>query len=184
MRAFIAIELPVPVKEALEALINRLRQSGAKASWVKPGNIHLTLRFLGELPETDVNRLGERLALAYQGVSPFELSVAGVGAFPNLRKPSVVWTGVAPLEGPLARAQAIAENAAVEIGLPPEQKPFRPHLTVARIRDARRLGDLRARLAREQGFQGGAFQVDSVSLFSSQLTPQGPIHRQVREFRL
>ena len=184
MRAFIAIELPDEVKGALRGLTQRLRTTGAKASWVRPENMHLTLRFLGEATEETVNRIAERLALAYQDVTPFTVTVTGTGAFPNLRKPRVVWAGVAPLEGGLEAAQAVAEAAAAAVGLPPETKRFRPHLTLARIRDGRVLGALPAGLAREKDFAAGAFTVASVSLLSSQLTPSGPIHRRVREFFL
>ena len=184
VRTFVAIELPVEVKQALEALSGRLRRSGAKATWVRVDNIHLTLRFLGDVSECDVNRLGERLALAYQEEEPFVLTVAGTGAFPNSRKPSVIWAGVSPLDGGLARAQTIAEDAAAAIGLDAEARAFRPHLTVARIRDSRAIGELPAHLEQERDFFGGEFRVTAVSLFSSQLTPKGPIYRCLREFGL
>lgn len=184
MRTFIAIELPDPIREALGHLSRRMRNTGANASWVRPENIHLTLRFLGEISEHDVNRIGERLALDYQAIDPFTLTISGTGVFPNPRKPSVIWVGAEPLEGPLATTQAIAESAAQAIGLPPETKPFRPHLTLARLRDPRQAGTLPQTLEQEAGFNAGAFQVHSVALFSSQLTPKGPIYRRLREFAL
>jgi len=184
VRTFIAIELPKAVKEALGALSNRLRRSGAKATWVQPENVHLTLRFLGDVSESVVNKLGERLAVAYQDLEPFTLSMARTGAFPNLRRPRVIWVGVGPLEGGLAEAQAIAEEAAVWVGLAPEKRRFQPHLTVARIRDARELGGLPMCLAQEADFAGGEFVVENVSLFSSRLTPNGPVYRRLKEFCL
>ncbi len=182
MRAFIAITLPEPVKEAIDELGQRLRRSRAKASWVRPDSMHLTLRFLGDVPEAELNRLGERLTLAYRDVASFRLAVVKTGVFPNMRRPKVVWVGVEPLEGGLQSVWKIAESAAVDSGLKPEKRRFRPHLTVARIRDERKLGTLPELLGEEHRFSGGEFEVARVSLFSSRLTPKGPIYRQLREF--
>lgn len=184
MRTFIAIELPPAIGSALAALIERLRRSGVRAAWVRPENIHLTLRFLGEIDEASANRLGERLALSYQDVKPFHLFVRGAGVFPNLRRPAVLWAGVEPLEGGLRQVQSIAESGAAFIGLAAEARLFNPHLTIARIRDPREAGSLDEYIASERGFDGGAFHVAGVSLFSSQLTPKGPVYRRLREFRL
>lgn len=184
MRAFIAIELPGDVKAALEALSGRLRGCGAKASWVRPGNMHLTLRFLGDIDSDTVHALAARLQPAYAALPAFTMHVAGVGAFPNTRKPAVAWAGAGPIEGGLAEAQRAAEAAAVAVGLTPDAKAFRPHLTVARIRDKRRIGSLPQALEREEDFHGGAFDVTHVSLFSSELRPQGPWYRRLEEFPL
>ncbi|HPG69107.1 MAG TPA: RNA 2',3'-cyclic phosphodiesterase [Candidatus Hydrogenedentes bacterium] len=184
MRSFIAIELPDSVRDLLAALVARLRQSGAKASWVKAENAHLTLRFLGDVAEHDLNRLAEWLTLAYRECPPFSLGIAGTGAFPSIRRPEVVWVGVAPVEEPLLKVQAFAERGAVHIGLTPETRVYRPHLTVARIRDRHRTGRLPSMLEEEQAFSAGEFEVGHVSLFHSQLTPSGPIYRKLREFPL
>lgn len=183
MRTFIAIELPDAVKDALRSLIDRLGRSRAHASWTKPERMHLTLRFLGDVPDEDIRRLAGFLTSRYAGGDTFELRVQGVGAFPNARKPSVVWAGVTPLEGALARVQAIAEDGARSIGLKPEKRPFRPHLTLARVRDVRQAGDLPKRLGAERDFEAGSFSVSSVSLFSSELTRSGPIYERIEEFR-
>ena len=182
MRTFVAIELPESVKEALHALSGRLRESGGRVSWVKPENMHLTLRFLGEVDDEHVERLSAILADAYRGSAAFPLAVRGTGAFPNPRRPDVIWVGAEPLEGALAEVQAAAESAARAIGLPPDDKIFRAHLTLARIRDRRAAKPLMECLEMERDFAGGEFTVGSVSLFSSELTPHGPIYRRLREF--
>lgn len=183
MRSFIAIELPEAIQELLSELSARLRESGANASWVRPGNIHLTLRFLGEVDEDGLDRLAEVLSERYTSVSPFPLSVRGIGAFPNLRRPSVIWAGVGPVEGALTEVQAAAEAAAQAIGLPEESKSFHPHLTLARLRLPRGIEPLLARLQDEKDFSGGDFIANAVSLFSSELTPRGSIYRRLKEFR-
>jgi len=182
VRSFIAIELPEAVRESLSRLSARLRESGVNASWVRPSNIHLTLRFLGEVDEEGLDRLTRILTEHYASVSPFPLSVRGTGAFPNLRRPSVIWAGVEPAEGALTEVQATAEAAAQAIGLPEESKSFHPHLTLARIRVPRGIEPLLARLQDEKDFSGGDFTANAVSLFSSELTPRGPIYRCLKEF--
>ncbi|NIA13087.1 MAG: RNA 2',3'-cyclic phosphodiesterase [Nitrospiraceae bacterium] len=182
MRIFIAVELPKPVKQALQELSGRLRAKSERVSWVHPDRMHLTLRFLGDVGPEPLDALRERLRPAYAGRAPFTLCVEGAGVFPNRRRPSVVWAGIGPVEGPLAKIQAEAEDAARAIGLPAEKRAFRPHLTLARIRDPRAGAPLLARLDREPAFRAGEFLVDAVSLFSSELTRQGPIYRRVEEF--
>jgi 2'-5' RNA ligase len=179
---FVAIEVPEAVRQAVWALSNRLHKSGVRASWVKPEAMHLTLRFLGEVSAEDAERLGQFLAESYQDNSSFTLFVRGTGAFPNIRHPSVVWAGLEPLEGALAHVQQVAEDAAQRLGLAPERKRFHPHLTLARIRDAREAQALTPYLAREKDFELEAFAATGVTLFLSQLTPSGPIYSRLREF--
>ena len=181
MRAFFAIELDGAARAALTALIDRLRQSGARASWVKPPALHLTLRFLGEVNEDDAQRAADVMAKEVQGTPPFTCHIRGTGAFPSVRRPSVVWAGVEPAESPLLDVQAASERAAQAIQLPPERKPFHPHITLARIREPRRAEPLIPLLQREGSFDGGAITVQHVTLFSSRLTPQGAVYTAVRE---
>ncbi len=184
MRSFIAIEVPDNIKTAIEELSGRLRASGTKASWVKPDNIHLTLRFLGSIEERRVNLISERLNIEYRDVAPFTLRVSGVRTFPNVHKPSVVWVGLEPAEGPLAVTQEIAETAAIATGFPRETKPFRAHMTVARIRNKLKLGNLIEALESEKDFSTEPFTVDTVALFSSDLTRNGSIYTKLGEFQL
>ncbi|MCX5772628.1 MAG: RNA 2',3'-cyclic phosphodiesterase [Candidatus Hydrogenedentes bacterium] len=183
MRAFIAVELPEVVHVALEDLKVRLREAGVRASWVNGGNIHLTLRFLGEIEEDQAGRLIDMLESEYVSVRRFVLEVRGVGAFPNARRPSVLWAGCEPAEGPLERVQRAAETAARAVGLAPEAKAFRPHLTVARVKDWRAAGPVSEALDREQGFTAGEFEAAGVALFRSRLMPSGAVYERLKEFR-
>lgn len=184
MRAFIAIELPEAVKESLLSIRERLRRSGAKASWVHPENMHLTLRFLGEADQAAIEKISSVLEEAYQTCGPLTLAVQGLGGFPNRRKPSVVWAGMEVCSGDLAIIQAHAERAARAAGFPPEEKAFHPHITLARIRDHRAVGRLPETLEAGQSYYGGEFAAANVSLFSSELRPGGPVYRRLREFSL
>jgi 2'-5' RNA ligase len=176
--------LPEAILQSLASLRERLRKSGARASWVKDGNMHLTLRFLGEVSTEQLTALTKHLAEVYRDCEAAPLSVSGVGAFPNVRRPSVVWVGMQPVEGPLAALQSHAEQAAHAIGLAPESKSFHPHVTLARIRDDRNLGNLPGALADAREYHAGDFTAEHVALFSSELKPGGPIYRRLEEFRL
>ncbi len=184
MRAFIAIEMPETVRESLGALRERFRRSGARASWVQTANMHLTLRFLGDVARDDLSTLSAGLREACCGCAPLRLGVRGAGAFPSLRRPSVVWAGLKTLSGDLGAVQRCAEAAARAIGLPPETKPFHPHVTLARIRDTRQLGTLPDDLDAARDFDGGDFTAAHVSLFSSELKPGGAVYRCLQEFVL
>jgi len=183
MRCFIAIELPAAIHEALEDAKMRLRAAHVKASWVKPGNVHLTLRFLGEIEEVQAARIAVTLEEDYEAVPPFRLRVQGLGAFPTARRPSVLWAGCGPLDTGLSDVQQKAEAAARAVGLDAETKAFRPHLTLARIRDRRSAGPVAAALERQRGFDGGEFEVSAVALFESRLSPAGAEYTRLKEFR-
>lgn len=184
MRAFIAIELPDDVKDILVALVERLRRTDVRASWVKRHAMHLTLRFLGDIDEPRVSDIEKGLDAGLEAFPPsFELRVKNVGCFPNVARPSVVWAGVHPIEGPLMSAFRACEAAARSAGLPAERKPFRPHLTVARLKHPSDGTQLRACLEQEASLESDSFRVRGVILVRSQLTPRGPIHTPLREFR-
>ena len=183
MRVFVAIELPEDAKRALGDLIDRLRASGATATWVNAETMHLTLRFLGEIDDAQLALYRTRLAEAYLETRAFSLTVEGVSAFPNLRRPSVFWAGVTT-DGPeLAYVQEAAERAAQAIGLEPEPKAFHPHVTLARVKEREQGARLAARVPAEEAFAAGEFAVAAVTLFQSRLTPQGPVHTPIQEYR-
>lgn len=176
MRAFIAIELPEAVRLELAELRARLKGSGIRARWTAPQSMHLTLRFLGEVTEAQAEAIQARLSQCYAAESQFTLVVAGVGAFPNTGRPSVVWAGVTSSDGDLERVQAAAEAVCRGIGLEPETRAYHPHITLGRLREPRNGGPLSEVLAREADFEGGAFTATGATLFESALSPEGAVH--------
>jgi 2'-5' RNA ligase len=182
MRTFIAIELPDHVKKSMGQLSERLKNAKVAASWTRPEQIHLTLRFLGDVDEPRIEILTGMLREEYKGLKPFKLFVAGAGAFPNAHRPNVIWAGLRGVPEALQQAQSIAETAARAIGLPPENRPFKPHLTLARVREPSSAGSLAGFLEKERDFDAGGFNVGSVTLFSSQLSPKGATHTRIEEF--
>ena len=184
MRTFIAIELPEAVRKKLVGLIAALRRGSVRASWVRSDHMHLTLRFLGEITDDHLEVINPALLEACVNTPSFALGVHGLGAFPNLRRPSVLWVGVGPLQPALADLQRASEAAARSAGLASETKPFHPHVTLARIKDPRSAGGLTGEVEAQRDFGAGAFDVTHVSLFSSELTPRGPIYTRIQEYPL
>lgn len=184
MRRFLAIELPEPVRDALAGLRTRLRAAGGNASWPRPENLHLTLRFLGDITDEQAEDCRTALRTALAGLARPRLTVAGVGAFPNLRRPSVIWAGVQTEEEALAVIQGRCEAAARALGLDAETKPFRAHITLARVKPGPVPGALVRAIEAAAGFAGGEFTARGVALFSSVLRPQGAVYTRIEEFPL
>lgn len=163
------------IRAALGPLASQLR-------WVPAGALHLTLRFLGEVTPSDVERAADAARVAAAAVSPFSITLAGGGAFPSLREPRVLWVGVADGAALLAALARALEAALVVRGFVPEGRPFQPHLTVARARSAGRLPDLRARVS-ELGWPHrpviGIQRVDAVVVIESTLHASGSAYRDI-----
>jgi RNA 2',3'-cyclic 3'-phosphodiesterase len=142
---FTAIDLPDEVRDNLRSLLGRLKPL-AHINWSPVANLHITTKFIGEWPEARLEEMKQALAAVPRG-GAIEISVRGLGWFPNDRRPRVFWAGVAGGE-PLAKLAAATEQAAAALGVPVEDRPFAPHLTLARIREAVPLDALRAALAK------------------------------------
>lgn len=150
---------------------------------VKTEQLHLTLRFLGDTEERLVDDLEGLMDRSVEDISPFRLTFQGVGAFPNAKKPRVIWIGLEGAE-PLSVIAERLEKGVVGLGFVPEKRGFRPHATVARIKNVGRFGRLSSLLERWNDGSFGSMKVDSIHLKSSTLTPQGAIHTTVHTSRL
>jgi 2'-5' RNA ligase len=182
VRCFIAIELPEEIKRGLRELQAQLKAANqAPVKWVEPENIHLTLKFLGNVATDRLNEIGQATTNAVRGTSPFSLEVRELGVFPNPRRVQIVWVGLSGEVEKLTILQQRIESGLAKLGFAPENRRFTPHLTLARLRDRatpqerERLGQLVA----ETEFAAGSFIVNSVKLIKSQLTREGPIYSQL-----
>lgn len=149
--------------------------------------VHLTLRFLGDVPVQQVPEISDGLAQAVSGCAPFELQLSEVSAFPNGRSPRVVWVGLGGDVGTLAGVQHAVEEAAAELGFSKETREFTPHMTLARVRHplTREEGEhLTATLRSIEVSEGPAFRVGSVSLIRSTLMPSGAVYKILKEWPL
>ena len=182
LRSFIAIELPDELKLALTKLQDQLkagRQSSVK--WVDPYNIHLTLKFLGNIGTDMVGKITMALEEAVRGIPPFHLEVKGLGAFPNLKRVQVVWVGIREETGRLARLHQNIETNLAPLGFSPESRRFTPHLTLARLRNQASPDERQGfgQLIAGTSIEGDTIKVDAVSLMKSQLTRTGAIYSRI-----
>ncbi len=183
-RIFIAVELDPALHRAVVEAQQRLEAAGAKVRWIRPGQLHFTLRFLGELTPAQVALATVATRETAAGVVPFPITLEHLGAFPSFHRPQVVWVGV---EEGAAELTALADKLAqrlVHHRFPPEERTFRPHLTLARIRDARQWGDIVRALTQFHDIVVGSQRVRTMTVMESHLTPQGPIHTRVEEVGL
>jgi 2'-5' RNA ligase len=172
VRAFIAIELDDAVRRAAAEVVRVLREGpgGDGVRWVRPENLHVTLRFLGDVEFSRLSSIARNLREAVAGLRCFSMQLGRVGFFPSARRPRVVVIDVAPRE-PLERLAEAAERAVTLEGLEPEKRRFRPHLTLGRTR-GRKLPPVTAPVTAG----GESLVVDEIVLFRSELTRSGAIH--------
>jgi len=172
VRAFIAAELPRSACDALGALVESLRkEEGDDVRWVEPASMHLTLKFCGDVPEDRVEELIRRCGARARGVEPFDAAIAGLGAFPNAREARILWAGVVDGVSELARLARKLDAACARLGVERERRPYRPHLTLGRLRQPRRIA-----VERLVGPERIAFRVGEVVCFQSRLSPRGAEH--------
>jgi 2'-5' RNA ligase len=178
VRAFIAIELPAEIKRSLGELENRFKSRNYRAKWVTAESIHLTLKFLGGISVDSISDVTHVIEKAAAGTPCFRLAVSGLGVFPNLQRVQIVWAGVTGELDELSRLQKRIDAGLESLRFIPESRPFTAHLTIARIRDEASPTERQSigQLVAKTGFEGGEFNVESVSLMKSQLTREGPIY--------
>ena len=184
MRAFIAIELPPEVKNDLADVQQRLKQAGLKARWVKPGNIHLTLKFLGDIDPGNLENISAAMKVATEKHAPFELKVSGTGVFPNLKKARVLWAGLSAGVTELINLQKDLDKALVDCGFECGKRAFKGHLTLARFRGRVNPAKLEEALKECDGGVPAKWMVDDLVLFKSDLMPTGAIYSQLATQRL
>lgn len=172
IRTFIAIDIPAAQREQIAQLQATLRRVGGRISWTRPEGIHLTLKFLGDVDQAQIPAVAEAVTRASRQVAPFEVGIAGVGAFPNFRQPRVLWVGI---EEPTGRLKALARAIEEELrplGFPPEVRDFSPHLTLGRVKDPRGVESV-VRALQQANFAGGTFVANEVRVMKSDLKPTG-----------
>jgi len=187
IRAFIAIELPDAASDALSSVQGGLgAERHPYVKWVDPGGIHLTLKFLGNIDAGKVSAITDAIARAAQGVSPFRLELGGLGAFPNPRRPNVIWVAVTGDVERLASLQRGIDRLLVPLGFSPESRPFTAHLTLGRLRERasagerQRIGESLTTVQPEEVY----FEVGEVSLMRSTLTPSGALYSRLSSIPL
>lgn len=187
MRTFIAIALPHDIKESLEHLQKTLKTAGADVKWVEPNNIHLTLKFLGEVDEKKVERIEAILEETAGAHSSYHIRVSGAGAFPRISSPRVIWVGMDYGVDETTQIAKELEVKIAKIGIPKENRPFSCHITIGRTRSGMNLQKLAEKLQAlhtTSGIPPQEFPVTKLTLYKSTLTPPGPVYEVLKEANL
>ena len=184
IRSFLAIELPKPILRKIEEVQGDLKSTHADVRWVNPEKIHLTLKFFGNIEELRIDPIFKSIEEPARNTLPFSIKVSGVGAFPHLKNPRVIWMGLVDGREVLILFQKQIETQLEKIGFQPEDRPFQPHLTLGRMKSSRGKEELAGRMEKHKEEEFGDFQVERVILFRSDLRPTGPIYTPLREIKL
>jgi 2'-5' RNA ligase len=180
VRLFVALEIPSTVRENLAVLIKSLRAISPQTRWVRPENLHVTLKFIGEVPEAKLAAIREALT-GVRSEQPVALGFRGLGFFPNEKHPRVFWAGITA--SPNMKTLALAIDRATEnLGIPREQRPFSPHLTLARFEPPRLPEKLRAAIQENAVRDFGSLHTSQFRLIESKLKPSGAEYTTVESF--
>jgi len=183
IRAFLAIDPPEEILGEIGRIQGRLqRLIRGELRWVRPEAIHLTLKFFGDIPESAVADIAAVVEPAAAGAAPFSLAIGGAGVFPDQRRPRVLWLG---MNGDVPRLLLFQQGLEAElgrIGFPAEERPFRPHLTLARIKSPRGLAGLERALEKGEEYGAGEFTASGIALIRSELTPRGAMYTKLKWF--
>jgi 2'-5' RNA ligase len=180
VRLFVALEIPAAVRDNLATLVKELRNSEPKARWVRPENLHVTLKFLGETSSEKLAAIQNALS-AVHSEQPVELDFRGLGFFPNERRPRVVWAGMHASPNVQSLAASI-DQALEKLGFPREDRPFTPHLTLARFSSVRITEKLRAAIQQNMARESGSVRTNEFHLIESMLKPSGAEYTRLASF--
>ena len=183
IRTFICVELPETVQGLLAAFQSKLKGAGADVGWVKPSNIHLTLKFLGSIPGPKLAVICTAVERAANAVPPMQIQVKGAGCFPAARNPRVLWVGIQPIPPQLRKLQESIEVGLSESGYARDDRPFSPHLTIGRVKSPRNLQALMRKM-QELEFQDEIVSIHTVTVMKSDLNPTGAQYTPIKVFPL
>ncbi|MDO8536490.1 MAG: RNA 2',3'-cyclic phosphodiesterase [Candidatus Omnitrophota bacterium] len=186
MRAFIAIELSPEIKDSLAQVQSHLKYSAADVKWIENSNVHLTLRFLGDITEEKCEEIKSMLDEISKSSKSFEISTGDIGAFPNINYPRVIWVG---LDKGTIESVALAKkinNELLKTGFQKEQRPFSAHLTIGRVRSPKNKEALEKKIVASNSLPPtpNSQLISSIALFQSTLTPKGAIYTKLHEAKL
>lgn len=177
LRTFIALDLGKPIRDRLHALQEQLASSGATVKWVEPENLHVTLLFLGEVEQRAVNDVCRAVGAVASEVPSFSISVEGAGAFPNARRPRIVWVGVGAGAPEVTSLHDALENSLLNLGCyRREERKYTPHVTLGRVRQEDVQSGLETAIKKQEKWKAGETTIAEVLVLSSELTRDGPVY--------
>ncbi len=176
MRIFVALEMPPAIKEAAAAIQCELMKSKASVGWVRSEGMHLTLKFLGEVSPPQMHEIETTLGRDAEGTGSLKITVRGIGVFPNLKNPRVIWLGIDPEDDRLSQLQERIDHGLEPLGFRLEERKFHPHLTLGRVRSSLSLDDLMKAITAHTNFLAGECVLDQLHLIQSELKPGGAVY--------
>ena len=183
IRTFVAIEIPSEIQEKINELQIKLKPLAGGISWVRSQNIHLTLKFLGEIDQNLLGSVISTVTQAAEGFTPFQIKILGAGFFPNAQRPRVIWVGCEETSHRLLRLQTTLENSLATIGFEKEKRKFSPHLTIGRVKYFKNIAAV-VSAVKDLDFNAGEFDVRRIVVMRSQLHPGGSIYTPLGEAQL
>lgn len=183
-RSFVAVLLDASLKDEIARTQEELKATGADVKWVAPQTFHFTLKFLGGVEEEKIEEITQAAEAVAAQFPPFSLSLAGLGAYPDLSAPRVIWVGTGEGARDLTELAQRTEAALEPMGFEREKRPFSAHLTLGRVRSPRRRRELSQAIQQAGEPSFGEMQVDRIWLMKSDLTPKGAIYTGLREMPL
>jgi 2'-5' RNA ligase len=183
VRVFIAVPLPVELKAKLVVLQQEFRRLPVEATWVHAAGFHITLKFLGEVDSAQIEPIVSCMTETAQRYHPFSLTLSGIGVFPRESSPRVLWVGIQDATGFLKQMQQMLEAQLARAGYPREERPFAPHLTLARLKHVSRRNEFLTGLNAHSKVVLGHLEVDHIELVKSQLSPSGARYSTVKAVR-
>lgn len=183
IRSFLAVDPPREIIDAIGMIQDRLRKNiQGDIRWVRPQGIHLTLKFFGAISESDVANISLVVENTTSNIAPFTLGIKRVGAFPDVKRPRVLWLGMDGDVDTLIRLQKEVDAELQKYGFEKEDRTFQPHLTLARIKDPRGLIGLAKIMEKRENYEAGSFSAAGLNLFKSELTPKGAVYTKLAYF--
>lgn len=183
IRSFIAIELSPSTQQNLALIQNHFKYLDVDVKWVRHSNIHVTLKFLGEISPEQVAMISDLLKSCFKDKAPFPIEINHIGAFPKIERPRVIWAGVGRNADQIIELADILENQLSLLHFKKDKEKFVPHLTIGRIRSPKNISKLSAAI-QEYHLSPIQQQIEKIIFFKSTLTPQGPIYEALKEIML
>ena len=184
MRTFLAFKISEEIRKHLEHLVAELSALDDSITWVKPQNMHVTIKFMGDVEESHISDIIEKVAPIVTRTPAFSLHCLGIGIFPNWKYPKVIWAGLSgEVDAPIALHNEI-EAALADMGLKKDEREFRLHLTIGRTKGIRSGSSVAKRVEALEVIDFGSFNVSELTLFKSELGADGPLYTPVKKFEL
>lgn len=178
MRAFIAIELPANIKDSVLKIQDKLKIALPKVSWVKPENLHFTLKFLGEISDKQQESINQIIREVAGTITDFKIKLESLGAFPNVSRARIIWVGSEQVPEELKQIVEQLETKIAKLGIPKEERPFRAHITIGRIKHNLIPSVLEKEVGKINNLE---FNARGITLFQSTLGRLGPTYTALRE---